>query len=116
MGRNSAGSAHTKFSAKGTPNRFAVYDLGAAASYMTLQAAVLGLAAHQMGGYDQEKARTLLGIPEEYALGSAIALGYQDEPEKLGDAELIKREIAPRERKPLREFVLSAWGEPMILG
>lgn len=109
------GAALNKFSHNGTPNRFAFYDLGAAASYMTLQAAALGVHTHQMAGFDQDKARALLGIPEDYAIGSVIAMGYQDEPEKLGDPTLIEREIAPRSRKPLHEFVLEAWGKPMEL-
>lgn len=110
------GVALTHFSHNNTPNRFALYDLGAAASYMTLEAASLGLATHQMAGFDQDKARELLGVPADYLIGSVIALGYQDEPEKLGDQTLIELEVSPRERKPLREFVLSAWGEPMDLG
>lgn len=110
------GTALTHFSHKKTPNSFALYDLGAAASYMTLQAASLGLAAHQMAGFDQDKARELAGIPADYLIGSVIALGYQDEPAKLGDQTLIERELAPRDRKPLREIVLSAWGEPLDLG
>ncbi len=107
--------ALTKFSHNGTPNRVAFYDLGAAASYMTLEAASLGLAAHQMAGFDPDKARELLGVPQEYMIGAVIALGYQDEPEKLGDAEMIERELAPRNRKPLGEIVFEAWGKPMNL-
>jgi nitroreductase len=107
--------ALTKFSHNGTPNRVAFYDLGAAASYMTLEAAALGVAAHQMAGFDPDKARELLGIPEEYMIGAVIALGYQDEPEKLGDAALIERELAPRNRKPLSEIVFAAWGKPLEL-
>ena len=103
-------------SARGKENRYALYDLGAATSYMTLEAAALGLMAHQMGGYDQEKARAAFAIPAEYVLGSVIALGYQDHPDALGDKELIEREVSPRQRKPLSEFVFSAWGEPARLG
>lgn len=100
---------------KGAPNRYALYDLGAAASYMTLQAAALGLAAHQMGGFDPEKARTLLGIPADYAIGAVIALGYQDDPARLGEASMIERELAPRVRKGLDEIVFDAWSHPMPL-
>jgi len=100
----------------GKPNRFAFYDLGAATSYMTLEAASLGLAAHQMAGYDQDKARELLGIPSDCLTGSVIALGYQDDPEKLADERLIGMETSPRQRKPLREFVFEAWGKPLDLG
>lgn len=110
------GTAHTKFSRGGADNRFALYDLGAAVSCLTLQAAAMGLATHQMGGFDQQKARELLGIPADYAIGSVIALGYQDEPEKLADQTLIERELAPRQRKPLSELVYQAWETPLQLG
>ncbi|MGD0910936.1 MAG: nitroreductase family protein [Terracidiphilus sp.] len=99
----------------GSPNHFAFYDLGAACAYLVLQAAALGMTTHQMGGVDREKARTLLEVPEDYQIAAAIALGYQDDPETLGNEELIKRELAPRSRKPLDEIVFSAWGEPLDL-
>jgi len=107
------GLAASHFSRNGSPNHYAVYDLGAASSYLTLQAAALGLTTHQMAGFDRDKARQLFEIPEGYNFGTVIALGYQDEPEALGHEELIKREITPRERKPLSEIVFSAWGQPL---
>jgi nitroreductase len=110
------GVASTKFAHNGTDNRNALYDLGAAASYLTLQAAALGLTSHQMAGYDQAAARQVLEIPESYALGAVIALGYQGEPSALGNEQLIAMETAARERKPLSEIVLSAWGMPAELG
>ena len=82
---------------------------------MTLEAAALGLAAHRTGGFDQEKAREVLAIPADCVIGSVIALGYQDEPEKLADSTLIEREVAPRQRKPLGEFVYEAWPKPLRL-
>ena len=109
------GVARTKFSHNDAPNRVALYDLGAAASYMTLQATALGLATHQMAGVDLDKARKLLEIPEEYIIGAAIALGYQGEPTALTNEQMHKQEITPRQRKPLDEIVLSAWGEPAKL-
>jgi nitroreductase len=108
------GVARARFSKNDAPNGYAVYDLGAASAYLTLQAAALGLTTHQMAGFDREKARTLLAIPEGYEFGSAIALGYQGEPETLANEELIKRESAPRERKALDEFVFAAWGKGLF--
>jgi nitroreductase len=110
------GTANTRNASSGAPNAYALYDLGAASSYLTLQAAALGLVAHQMAGYDHEAARQALEIPESYALGSVIALGYQGEPAALPNDQLIARETAPRERMPLSELVFSAWGEPADLG
>jgi hypothetical protein len=69
-----------------------------------------------MAGFDQSAARQAFGIPEDYLLGAVIALGYQGEPSALGHEKLIAQEIAPRTRRPLSEFVFSAWGEPANLG
>jgi nitroreductase len=110
------GVANTKFTHNGEANRVALYDLGAAASYLTLQAHALGLTTHQMAGFDQAAARQALEIPEDYAIGAVIALGYQGEPSALGNEQLVSREIEPRTRKPLNEFVLAAWGQPADLG
>ena len=101
---------------KGTPNGAAVYDLGQSAAILVLQTAELGLSAHQMGGYDRDKARHALGIPAEYHLGAAIALGYQGEPSLLEIERLQQAEASPRTRKELGEFVFDAWGEPLSLG
>jgi nitroreductase len=110
------GVARLTFSHNNTPNLHAVYDLGAASAYLVLQAAALGLTTHQMAGFDRDKARKLLRIPEGFDFGSAMALGYQGEPETLGNNDLIQREIEPRERKPLSEFVYARWGEELKLG
>lgn len=110
------GVAKTRFSHNDSPNRVDLYDLGAAASYLTLQATALGLASHQMAGFDQDAARQALAIPESYAIGAVIALGYQGEPAALTNPHQLEQETTPRTRKPLNEFVLSAWGAPANLG
>ena len=110
------GTARTKFSHNGTPNRVALFDLGAASSYLTLQAAALGLVAHQMGGFEPDAARKAFAIPEDYIFGSVIALGYQGEPAALPNEQFLAQELAPRQRKPLKDFVFSAWGESADLG
>ena len=109
------GVAKTKFSHNNEPNRVALYDLGAAASYLTLEAAALGLSTHQMGGFDPEAARKAFGIPEDYVFGAVIALGYQGEPAALPHEQMLKQEIAPRSRKAPGEIVFSAWETPAEL-
>ena len=42
------------FGHNGQPNRWAQYDTGAASENLCLQAAALGLVAHQMGGFNPE--------------------------------------------------------------
>jgi nitroreductase len=110
------GVAKTKFGHNNADNRVALYDLGAAASYLTLQAAALGLVTHQMAGFDSAAARRAFEVPEDYNFGSVIALGYQGEPSALTNPGHAAQETAPRTRKPLNEFVLSSWGTPADLG
>jgi nitroreductase len=110
------GAARTKFSHNDETNRVALYDLGAAASYLTLQAAAMGLATHQMAGFDESAARKAFEIPDVFALGAVIALGYQGEPSALNHERLIAQETTPRERKPLKDFVFSSWDTPADLG
>lgn len=110
------GTAKTTFGRSGKPNSYALYDLGAASSYLTLQAAALGLVTHQLAGFDHEAMRRHFEIPEDYALGCVIALGYQGEPAALSNEQLRAREYAPRDRKPLSELVFSAWGVPAKFG
>ncbi len=110
------GAAKKHFSHDNKPNGFHLFDLGAASAFITLQAAELGLATHQMAGYDKDVARKALQIPDEFDLGSVMALGYQGEPSSLTNEQMLKQEISPRTRKSLSEIVLSAWGEPAKLG
>lgn len=102
-------AAKSTFAHKGSPNRVALYDLGAATQCLCLEATALGLAAHQMGGFDTDAARKAFGIPEDYLIGAAMALGYQAEPAVLGDEQLIEREVAPRTRKQISDFVFEEW-------
>jgi hypothetical protein len=64
-----------------------------------------------MAGFDKDVARKSFGIPEDFVIGAVIALGYQGDPAALSDPQMLKQETSPRTRKPLNEFVLSAWGE-----
>lgn len=98
----------------GSPNPYALHDTGAASATMSLQATALGLHTHGMGGFDREKARGHFRIPAGYEIGACWALGYLGDPETLSDA-LRDRELAPRTRKPLTEFVFSAWDLPASL-
>ncbi len=109
------GIASTKFSHNGQENGYGLYDLGAAASLLTLQAAELGLATHSMAGFDKAAAIAAFEIPADYVVGAVIALGYQGEPSALGHEQMVAMEVAPRERKPLSEIVLSSLGVPAKL-
>jgi nitroreductase len=107
--------AGSVFAATGKPNRWTQHDTGAASVSMALQAVALGLAFHQMGGYDVEKVRAAFAIPADYTPMAMIAVGYQTGPEIL-DEETKAKELRPRARKPLAErFFEGAWGSAVAM-
>jgi nitroreductase len=94
----------------GKPNRNAFYDAGAATALLSVEATARGLAVHQMAGFDPVKAKQVFEIPEDCEPIAAIAIGYPGDPESLNQ-KLRDREVAPRTRKPLTEFVMAGrWG------
>jgi nitroreductase len=103
--------AELSFAKDGTPNRNAQYDVGAASAGLTVEATSRGLFVHQMAGYDHDKARQVFQIPAGWEPMAAIAIGYPGDPDSLPQP-LRDREVAPRTRKPISEFVMSgSWGK-----
>ena len=91
------------FTHNGLPNRYGLYDTGAASATLALEATALGLHMHFMGGFDYNRARSEFAVPEDFEIGAAFAIGYID-------ADRVKP--AGRSRKPLEELVFGAkWGE-----
>ncbi|ENH98093.1 nitroreductase [Gracilibacillus halophilus YIM-C55.5] len=77
------------------------FDAGTAWGFLSLQAMKKGLITHAMGGFHKDQAREELGIPEKYDVHAVIAIGYQDEMEKL-DEQLQERE-KPSDRRKLAD-------------
>jgi nitroreductase len=103
--------AKMTFTEKGTPNRYGLHDTGAAMANLALQATADGLHTHSMAGFDNEQMRASFAIPSDYELGAVTAIGYFGDPATLPE-RLQKIEVSPRQRKPLEEFVFSAWEKP----
>jgi nitroreductase len=100
------------FAKNGQPNRNAQYDTGAAVSQLTTEAISQGLFVHQMAGFDAKKASEVFAIPAGWEPIAAFVIGYGGEPDNLPQG-LREREVLPRTRKPLPEFVMSgSWGQP----
>jgi nitroreductase len=102
--------AELNFAKNNAPNRNAQYDTGAATALLSVEATARGLAVHQMAGFDPAKAREVFAIPAGWEAIAAIAIGYPGDPNSLPQP-LKDRELAPRTRKPLSEFVMAGhWG------
>lgn len=106
--------ADTLFSHNDKPNKWAPYDTGAATENLCLQATALGLMAHQMGGFDADKARATFNVPERYQILAMVTVGYQADVESL-TGETKERETAARSRKPLNElFFNGQWNQSIV--
>ncbi len=107
-------AAKLEFTQSGKPNRWAHHDVGAATAYLTIQATSLGIYVHQMAGFDAAKARDLCKIPEGFEPVALMAIGYLGDPDSLPE-DLRAKELSPRQRKPLSEFVFGAtFGQPKL--
>ncbi|WP_428307028.1 nitroreductase family protein [Lacipirellula sp.] len=101
----------TTHARNGEPNLAAPHDLGAASASLTFEATSRGLLVHQMIGIHPERARELFAIPAGIEPLTAIAIGYEGDPNSLPEHQR-QRDLAPRTRKPLSEFVFSGrWGD-----
>lgn len=95
--------SHKVFERNGKPNPVHTFDSGAAFENLALQGAAMGLVVHGMAGFDRDKARAELRVPDDYDVEAMIALGH---PGHLGDLpdELRTREV-PSGRKKVEEII-----------
>jgi nitroreductase len=106
--------AKKTFTEKGNHNAYHLHDTGQATANLALQATANGLHTHSMAGFDHELVRASFAIPSDYEIGAVTAIGYFGDPASLPEP-MHQREIAPRERKPLDQFVFSDWEKPAQL-
>jgi len=93
----------------------APYELGLAVAQLSLQAQDEGLVAHQLGGFDADKASIAFAIPVHVRPYSVIAVGYLADPRGLPE-HLRAQEKARRERRRVREIAFSKrYGESLYL-
>jgi nitroreductase len=100
----------------GSPNRRALYDTGAAALQLCLEATARGLATHTTTAFDESRLRNAFGIPTRCECVSVIAMGHPADLGTLG-RDLYLRELAVRRRAPAPgRFFDGEWERPLVLG
>jgi nitroreductase len=82
-------------------NRFAFHDTGMAVANMLTIARAMGLEVHPLGGYDKEKSKTVLHIPEGFEPLSLLVVGYRKSFEEMNN-ESKEFETKSRIRKEIR--------------
>lgn len=79
------------------------FDAGAAWASLALQAEHDGWSCHAMGGFERERAHSLLGVPADHEIHAAVAIGRQAAADQLPE-DLRLREH-PSQREPLHKLV-----------
>ncbi|RMF54446.1 nitroreductase [Candidatus Woesearchaeota archaeon] len=92
------------FEHNGKPDSTSSLCSGSAWQNLALQATMNGLVTHGMAGFDYERARKALKIPEDYKVEMMIAIGRPGKKEDLPE-NLQEKEI-PSGRKKLKEIVM----------
>jgi nitroreductase len=87
----------------GGPARTHSFDTGAAWGSFALQGYLRGYAVHGMQGFDYDRARKDLGVPEEFQVEAMIAVGRRASSESLPPP--LRQMEAPNDRRPLGETV-----------
>jgi len=95
--------AHKVFARNGKPNPVHLFDCGSAWENLALQATAMGLVAHGMQGFDYDKARRVLAVPDDYAVAAMCVLGRPGDPADLPE-DVREREV-PSGRRPVRESI-----------
>jgi len=95
--------ARKRFIRNDQANPVHLYDAGSAWENLALQATALGIVSHGMAGFDFEKARSTLKVPEAYDVAAMFALGRPGEVSELPpDYRAMEK---PSGRRPIRESI-----------
>jgi nitroreductase len=84
---------------------YAQYDLGQAVAHLTVQAASMGLGAHQFAAFDHDGLAELAGVPRHWRVTTGLTVGVP-----------VVSELVPRTRLPLSRIAFGAtYGVPLEL-
>jgi nitroreductase len=93
----------TTFDHNGEPAATHSFDTGAAWENLALQGTLSGLVVHGMQGFDYDKARITLNIPDGFQVEAMVAIGRPGRKEDL-PSKVQERET-PGDRRKLTETV-----------
>lgn len=98
----------------GRPSVTHSYDTGAAWAYFALQGSLKGFVVHGMAGFDYERARRELGVPEAFRIEAMAAVGVPAPKEVLTPA--LQARESPSQRKPVEQWACEGLWQPDRLG
>jgi nitroreductase len=93
----------TTFDHNGAPSITHTFDTGAAWENLALQGSLKGYVVHGMQGFDYERARVVLGIPDGFQVEAMAVIGKPGEKEDL--PEKLQERESPSNRRKLAETI-----------
>jgi len=94
----------TTFDHNGEPSVTHSFDTGAAWENFALQASLKNLVVHGMEGFDYEKAKTALKIPDDFRVEAMAVIGKPGKKEDL--PERLQERETPNDRRSLSEIAI----------
>jgi nitroreductase len=91
------------FDHNGQPSVTHSFDTGAAWENFALQGALKGYVVHGMQGFDYERARATLNVPEGFRVEAMAAVGKPGKPEEL--PEPLRERETPSDRRKLSQTI-----------
>ncbi len=95
--------SRTTFEHNDKPAQTHSFDTGSAWENLALQASAMGLVAHGMQGFDYDKARQVLQLPDHYHVEAMVAVGLPGNAEDLPEG--LREREKPSDRKPLEDII-----------
>lgn len=95
----------TTFDYKEYPYRTHSFDAGAAWENLALEGRRRGLVVHAMGGFNYDKAKEKLCVPDNFEVHCMIAIGKPGNPDELLD-DKMKSEETPNGRRQLSDIIM----------
>src|SRR4030095_798258 len=93
----------TTMDMNGKPSVTHSFDTGAAWENLALQGWLKGLVVHGMQGFDYDRARAVLNIPEGFQVEAMVGIGKPADPSKLSDD--LRAKEAPSDRRKLEQTI-----------
>lgn len=90
------------FEHNGKPSKTHSFDTGLAVENLVLQGYSMGFAMHMLEGFDYNKARAELNVPEEFDIEAMIAAGRKRRKEDL--PENLQAKEYPKDRKKVSDI------------
>jgi len=101
-----AAFSHLDYDCKPKGREYYLFGTGMQTAQLILRATDLGLVAHPIAGYDEDKVKTILGIPEDMRVITLVIVGKKsDTISPLLDEGQIEREKKRPERLPQNKFI-----------